>query len=60
MQDDNTAQDAIRSNIEVSDLCAFFQAKTARQFMLERESEVLKIEREGATPEKQAAIDALL
>jgi Domain of unknown function (DUF4337) len=60
MQDDNTAQDAIRSNIEASDLWAFFQAKTARQFMLERESEVLKIEREGASPEKQAAIDGLL
>ncbi len=60
MQDDNTAQDAIRSNIEASDLWAFFQAKTARQFTLERESDVLKIEREGASPEKQAAIDDLL
>jgi hypothetical protein len=60
MQDDDTAQDAIRSNIEASDLWSFFQAKTARQFTLERESEMLKIEREGASPEKQAAIDALL
>ncbi len=60
MQDDNTAQDAIRSNIEASDLWAFFQAKTARQFTLERESEMLKVERVGATPEKQAAIDDLL
>jgi len=60
MQDDDTAQDAIRSNIEASDLWSFFQAKTARQFTLERESEMLKIEREDASPEKQAAIDAVL
>jgi Domain of unknown function (DUF4337) len=60
MQDDDTAQDAIRSNIEASDLWSFFQAKTARQVTLEHESEMLKIEREGASPEKQAAIDALL
>ncbi len=60
MQDDNTAQDAIRSNIEASDLWAFFQAKTLRQFVIERDSEMLKIEREGANPEKQAAIDELL
>jgi hypothetical protein len=60
MQDDNTAQDAVRSNIEASDLWAFFQAKTMRQFVLERDSEMLKIERDGANPEKQAAIDGLL
>jgi hypothetical protein len=60
MKDDDTAQDAVRSNIEASDLWSFFQAKTARQFTLERESEMLKVEREGASPEKQAAIDALL
>jgi hypothetical protein len=60
MQDDDTAQDAIRSNIEASDLWSFFQAKTARQFTLERQSEMLTIEREGASPEKQVAIDALL
>ena len=60
MQDDNTAQDAIISNIEASDLWSFFQAKTARQFTIERESEALKVERVGAPPEKQAAIDELL
>jgi Domain of unknown function (DUF4337) len=60
MQDDNTAQDAIRSNIEASDLWAFFQAKTMRQFVIERDSEMLKIERDGANPEKQAAIDDML
>ncbi len=60
MQDDDTAQDAIRSNIEASDLWAFFQAKTMRQFLIERDSEMLKIERDGASPEKQAAIDDLL
>jgi hypothetical protein len=49
MQDDDTAQDAIRSNIEASDLWSFFQAKTARQFTLERQSEMLTIEREGAS-----------
>ena len=60
MQDDNTAQDAIRSNVEASDLWSFFQAKTMRQFVIERDSEMLKIERDGASPEKQAAIDDLL
>ncbi len=60
MQDDNTAQDAVRSNIEASDLWAFFQAKVARQFTLERQSEALRVEREGAPPERQAAIDDLL
>ncbi|GAG45582.1 unnamed protein product, partial [marine sediment metagenome] len=60
MQDDNTAQDAIISNIEASDLWSFFQAKTVRQFTIERESEALKVERVGAPPEKQAAIDDLL
>ena len=57
MQDDNSAQDAVQSNIQASDLWAFFQAKSLRQFTLERQSEVLKIEREGAPPERQAAID---
>ena len=60
MKDDDTAQDAIKSNIEASDLWAFFQAKTMRQFVLERDGEMLKIERDGASAEKQAAIDALL
>ncbi len=60
MQDDDTAQDAIRSNIEASDLWAFFQAKTMRQFLIERDSEMLELERDGASPEKQAAIDDLL
>jgi uncharacterized protein DUF4337 len=60
MQDDNTAQDAVRSNIEASDLWSFFQAKTMRLFVIERDSEMLKIERDGASPEKQAAIDDLL
>jgi hypothetical protein len=60
MQDDNTAQDAVRSNIEASDLWSFFQAKTMRQFVIERDSEMLKIECDGASPEKQAAIDDLL
>jgi len=60
MQDDNTAQDAIRSNIEASDLWSFFQAKTMREFMIERDSEMLKVERDGASPQKQAAIDDLL
>jgi len=50
MQDDNTAQDAIISNIEASDLWSFFQAKTARQFTIERESEALRVERVGAPP----------
>ena len=60
MQDDNTAQDAIRSSIEASDLWSFFQAKTMRQVVIERDSEMLKVERDGASPEKQAAIDDLL
>jgi hypothetical protein len=41
LQDDDTAQDAIRSNIEASDLWSFFQAKTARQFTRERDSAML-------------------
>jgi hypothetical protein len=45
MQDDNSAQDAVQSNIQASDLWAFFQAKSLRQFTLERQSEVLKIPR---------------
>ena len=60
MQDDNTAQDAVRSNIEASDLWSFFQAKTMRQFVTERDSEMLEVERYGASPEKQSAIDDLL
>ena len=60
MQDDNTAQDAIRSNVEASDLWSFFQAKTMRQFVIERDSEMLKVERDSARPEKQATIDDLL
>lgn len=60
MQDDNTAQDAIRSNVEASDLWSFFQAKTMRQFVIERDSEMLKVERDSASPEKQATIDDLL
>jgi uncharacterized protein DUF4337 len=39
MQDDNSAQDAVQSNIQASDLWAFFQAKSLRQFTLERQSE---------------------
>jgi hypothetical protein len=31
MQDDNSAQDAVQSNIQASDLWAFFQAKSLRQ-----------------------------
>ena len=60
MQDDNTAQDAVKSNIDASDLWSFFQAKTLRQFILERDSETLALERDGATHERQAAIDAQL
>jgi hypothetical protein len=60
MQDDNTAQDAIRSNIGASDLWSFFQAKTMRELVIEWDSEMLKVERDGASPEKQAAIDDLL
>jgi hypothetical protein len=60
MRDDNTAQDAVKSNIDASDLWSFFQAKTLRQFILERDSETLALERDGATPERQAAIDAQL
>jgi hypothetical protein len=60
MQDDNTAQDVVKSNIDASDLWSFFQAKTLRQFILERDSETLALERDGATPERQAAIDAQL
>ena len=60
MQDDNSAQDAIRSNIEASDLWAFFQAKTLRQFVLERDSEILQLERGGASLDRWEAIDAQL
>lgn len=60
MQDDNTAQDAIRSNVEASDLWAFFQAKSLRQFVLDRDSEMLTLERDGASPERLQAIDAQL
>jgi hypothetical protein len=60
MQDDNSSQDAIRANIQASDLWAFFQAKSLKQFVLQRQSEVLKVEREGASAGQQAAIDAQL
>jgi hypothetical protein len=60
MQDDNSAQDAIRSNIDASDLWSFFQAKTLRQFVLERDGEMLKLEREGLPADRQAQFDAQL
>jgi hypothetical protein len=60
MQDDNSAQDAVQSNIEASDLWAFFQAKSLRQFVLERDTEMLQLERDGANPDRWEAIDAQL
>jgi hypothetical protein len=42
---EDAVKDAVQSNIQASDLWAFFQAKSLRQFTLERQSEVLKIPR---------------
>ena len=60
VQDDNSAQDAVQSNIQASDLWAFFQAKSLRQFVLERDTELLQLERDGASPDRREAIDAQL
>lgn len=54
----NAEQDALKFNIDASNLWSFFQAKTIRKAQLERASEVLALDMDGASPENMAARQA--
>ncbi|HEX2256062.1 MAG TPA: DUF4337 family protein [Afifellaceae bacterium] len=51
----NAEQDALKYNIDAANLWSFFQAKTIRKSQLERASELLALEVDGAAPDGRAA-----
>jgi hypothetical protein len=61
MSGSNAEQDALKFNIDASNLWAFFQAKTIRKAQLERAAELAALQGDGASPEsrtvRQAQID---
>ena len=58
MSGSNAEQDAHIYNVEAANLWAFFQAKTIRKAQLERASEVVALEMDGAGPESREARQA--
>lgn len=59
MGGDNASEDAVNSNIQASDLWAFFQAKTIRQTSYKLAKDQIQLEREKH-PEMAPKLDALL
>lgn len=60
MSGSNAEQEALKSNVDAANLWAFFQAKTTRQAMLERASEMLQLQTPSLPPGGRAAVDAQL
>jgi hypothetical protein len=52
---DNAAQDALKLNIDASNLWSFYQAKTIRQTSLRTAAEMLELERDTVAPERRDA-----
>jgi hypothetical protein len=53
---DNAAQDALKFNIDASNLWSFYQAKTIRQTSVRTAAEMLELEREAVPPERKEAL----
>jgi hypothetical protein len=53
---DNAAQDALKYNIDASNLWSFYQAKTIRQTSVRTAAELLDLELETAPPERKPAV----
>jgi hypothetical protein len=52
---DNAAQDALKYNIDASNLWSFYQAKTIRQTSVRTAAEMLEVEIDGLPPERKEA-----
>lgn len=52
---DNAAQDALKYNIDASNLWSFYQAKTIRQTSVRTAAEMLELELDAVAPERKAA-----
>ena len=53
---DNAAQDALKYNIDASNLWSFYQAKTIRQTSVRTAAEMLEVELDGLSPERKDAV----
>src|ERR671917_2603059 len=53
---DNAAQDALKFNIDASNLWSFYQAKTIRQTSVRTAAELLELDLEAAPPERKEAV----
>jgi hypothetical protein len=53
---DNAAQDALKYNIDASNLWSFYQAKTIRQTSVRTAAELIELELDAVPPERKATI----
>jgi hypothetical protein len=53
---DNAAQDALKYNIDASNLWSFYQAKTIRQTSVRIAAELLELELDAVAPERKDAL----
>jgi hypothetical protein len=53
---DNAAQDALKFNIDASNLWSFYQAKTVRQTSVRTAAEMLELELDSVPPERKEAV----
>jgi hypothetical protein len=53
---DNAAKDAVKYNIDASNLWSFYQAKTIRQTSVRTAAEMLEVELDGLPPERKEAV----
>jgi hypothetical protein len=53
---DNAAQDALKYNIDASNLWSFYQAKTIRQTSVRTAADLLELELDAVVPERKAAV----
>ena len=53
---DNAAQDALKYNVDASNLWSFFQAKTVRQTSVRTAAEMLELELDAVPPERKEAL----
>ena len=53
---DNAAQDALKYNVDASNLWSFFQAKTIRQTSVRTAAEMLELELDAVPPERKEAV----
>src|SRR5919202_4679686 len=53
---DNAAKDAVKYNIDASNLWSFYQAKTIRQTSVRTAAEMLEVELDGLPPERKEVV----